>query len=283
MLIAIIVILIVILIMIALWGAYRLAIRGRTGQPELKELHRWSYAHRGLHSEGIPENSMAAFNAAKEGGYGVELDVHLLADGNLAVVHDSTLKRVTGLSGTVEELNTDQLKDCRLCGTEETIPEFSQVLKLFNGEAPLIVELKAANGNHAALSKAVCDMLESYPGPYCLESFDPRCVLWLKKNRPELIRGQLVEDYVGRKFPKAPFVLRWLMRENMSNFLTKPDFIAYRFEDRGCTRSNTLCAKRMARVSWTLTSQDDYDTAVKEGWIPIFEGFLPDPDALKEQ
>lgn len=279
--IAILMILIAALLLFFLWAAYRLAIRGRTGQTGLQELRRWSYAHRGLHSEGVPENSMAAFKAAKEGGYGVELDVHLLADGNLAVVHDSLLKRVTGLPGTIEELTTEQLQSCRLCGTEETIPEFSQVLKLFNGDAPLIVELKATNGNHAALSRAVCDMLAAYSGPYCLESFDPRCILWLKKNRPNLIRGQLVEDYVGRKFPKAPLILRWLMRENMSNFLTKPDFIAYRFEDRGCTRSNVLCSKRMARVSWTLTSQEDYDTAVKEGWIPIFEGFTPDPDALK--
>jgi glycerophosphoryl diester phosphodiesterase len=79
--------------------------------------------------------------------------------------------------------------------TDQTIPEFTQVLELFAGKAPLIVELKAANNNHAALCEAACKLLDQYEGPFCVESFDPRCVLWLKKHRPDIIRGQLVEDF----------------------------------------------------------------------------------------
>ena len=110
--------LIVLLVLVLLAGAYLLAIRGRKNHPELAELHRWSYAHRGLHSNGIPENSMAAFEAAKNAGYGVELDVHLLADGNLAVIHDSLLKRTTGRDGVVEDLTRGELKDIYLCSNE---------------------------------------------------------------------------------------------------------------------------------------------------------------------
>ena len=274
---------IVLLIVLALAGGYLLAIRGRTGHAGLKELHRWSYAHRGLHSEGVPENSMAAFEAAKNAGYGVELDVHLLADGNLAVIHDSDLQRVTGKTGKIEELTTRQLRDHRLCGTEEIIPEFAHVLELFQGSAPLIVELKTACNNYAQLTQAVCEMLEQYQGPYCLESFDPRCILWLKKNRPDLIRGQLTEDYFAKGRPKLPFIVRWIMTENLSHFITKPDFVAYRYADRHCTLSNFFCLKQMSCVSWTVTSQEEYDQAVSEGWIPIFEGFLPDSEALKNQ
>ena len=274
---------IVLLIVLALAGGYPLAIRGRTGHAGLKELHRWSYAHRGLHSEGVPENSMAAFEAAKNAGYGVELDVHLLADGNLAVIHDSDLQRVTGKTGKIEELTTRQLRDHRLCGTEEIIPEFAHVLELFQGSAPLIVELKTAGNNYAQLTQAVCEMLEQYQGPYCLESFDPRCILWLKKNRPDLIRGQLTEDYFAKGRPKLPFIVRWIMTENLSHFITKPDFVAYRYADRHCTLSNFFCLKQMSCVSWTVTSQEEYDQAVSEGWIPIFEGFLPDSEALKNQ
>lgn len=269
--------LIVIAVLALLITAYHFAIRGRKGHPSLKELQGWSYAHRGLHSEGIPENSMAAFAAAKEAGYGVELDVHLLADGNLAVIHDSDLERVTGCSGTVEQLTTRQLRDHHLCGTEEIIPEFSHVLELFDGKVPLIVELKTANGNHKKLCKAVCDLMETYNGPYCLESFDPRCLLWLKKHRPLLVRGQLTEDYFVKGRPKIPFILKWIMTENLGNFVTKPDFVAYRYADRFCTLSNFFCLRRMACVSWTVTTQKDFDKAVKEGWTPIFEGFLPDP------
>lgn len=273
--------LIVLLILLALGAGYLFATRGRVGHPGLQEFHRWSYAHRGLHSEGVPENSMAAFEAAKNAGYGIELDIHLLSDGNLAVIHDSQLERVTGLPGTIEKLTTQQLQDCRLCGTDQTVPEFSQVLELFHGEAPLIVELKSANGNHAKLAQAACELLAEYSGPYCLESFDPRCILWLKRNRPDLIRGQLSEDYFAKDRPKIPFILKWIMTENLANCVTKPDFIAYRYADRHCTLSNLFCLKRMSCVSWTITSQEEYDTAVQEGWIPIFEGFLPDPNGLK--
>lgn len=277
------VLLIVSSLLLALCIGYLLAIRGRVGHPGLKELHRWSYAHRGLHGDGIPENSMAAFEAAKNAGYGIELDVHLLADGNLAVIHDSTLERVTGLPGTVEELTTKQLRDCRLCGTEEIIPEFSHVLDLFQGAAPLIVELKPAGGNHAILAEKACQMLDQYPGPFCLESFDPRCILWLKKNRPDLIRGQLSEDYFAKGRPKIPLILKWIMTENLANCITKPDFIAYRYADRHCTLSNFFCLRRMSCVSWTVTNYAEYSQAVKEGWIPIFEGFRPDPEELKKQ
>lgn len=274
---------IVLLILLALGAGYLLAIRGRIGHPGMKELRRWSYAHRGLHSDGVPENSMAAFEAAKNAGYGVELDVHLLADGNLAVIHDSDLQRVTGKTGKIEELTTRQLRDHRLCGTEEIIPEFAHVLELFQGAAPLIVELKPAGNNYAQLAQAACDMLDSYPGTYCLESFDPRCTLWLKKNRPELIRGQLTEDYFAQGRPKIPFLLKWILTENLGNFLTKPDFVAYRYADRHCTLSNFFCLRQMGCVSWTVTSQTEYDQAVSEGWIPIFEGFHPDSEALKNR
>ena len=270
-------------VLIALALGYLLAIRGRVGHPEIKELGRWSYAHRGLHSEGVPENSMAAFEAAKKGGYGVELDVHLLSDGNLAVIHDSALERVTGFPGKIEELTTPQLQDYHLCGTAETIPEFRQVLELFRGEAPLIVELKTSGSNHGALTKAVCQMLDGYNGPYCLESFDPRCILWLKRNRPDLIRGQLTENYFAKGRPKIPVVLKWIMTQNLANWVTRPDFIAYRFADRRCTLSNSLCLRRMIGVSWTITNEEDYKQAVAEGWIPIFEGFLPDPEGLKNR
>ena len=268
-------ILTVCLILLAALGLYLMAIRGRHGHPGLQDLRGWSYAHRGLHSKGLPENSMAAFRAALDGGYGIELDVHLLADGNLAIMHDSDLLRTTGRTGTVEELTTADLPTITLEGTEETIPEFRQVLELYSGKRPLVVELKVKNNNHAALTEAACRMMEGYKGVYCMESFDPRCLLWLKKHRPDIVRGQLSENYFATK-SKLPFILKLILSKNLCNFLTKPDFVAYRYRDRRFTLSNRLCMKRMTGVSWTVTSQEEFDTAVAEGWIPIFEGFRPD-------
>ena len=263
-------------LLIILIVLYLLALRCRKDHPVLKDLRGWSYAHRGLHGNGIPENSMAAFRAALEGGYGIELDVHLLKDGNLAVMHDSLLNRTTGEAGRIEDLSTEDLKTYHLEGTEETIPEFMDVLTLFNGKAPLIIELKPENGNHAALAEAACKMLETYSGVYCIESFDPRCVAWLKKNRPDIIRGQLTENFFQDKSDLSDY-LKFLLTHDLLNFLSVPDFIAYKFADRNGTISNRVCRElwKVQGVSWTLRSKEDYDTAVKEGWIPIFEGFRP--------
>ena len=136
-------------------------VKGRTGHPVLPALRGWYYAHRGLHGDGVPENSMSAFRAAKDAGYGIELDIHLMADGNLAVIHDSSLKRTAGADVNIERLITAELEAYRLEGTQELIPLFSQVLDLFRGEAPLIVELKPHGGNYAALCAAACNMLSN--------------------------------------------------------------------------------------------------------------------------
>lgn len=265
----------VFVLMLLLAVVYLLSTRCRRGHPELKNLHGWKYAHRGLYGVGCPENSMAAFRKARDMGYGVELDVHLLADGNLAVIHDSQLKRMTGSEGRIEDLTTAQLRTYRLNGTEETIPEFRQVLDLYAGRAPLIVELKVMGNNYAALCERACEMLDSYKGVYCMESFDPRCVYWLKKNRPDVIRGQLTENYFKRK-NKLPFVLKCLLTHQMLNFLTMPDFVAYRYEDCA-TFSYWLVRKfwKTEGVAWTLDNREDYEKAVQDGLIPIFENIIP--------
>lgn len=266
----------VLIVLILVTALFALSTMCRRGHKGLEALRGWKYAHRGLHGNGIPENSMAAFRAALEGGYGIELDVHLMKDGKLAVIHDASLKRTAGADVRIEDLETADLANYPLEGTDEVIPLFSQVLELYAGKAPLIVELKAEKGNHAALAKAVCDLMDTYEGPYCLESFDPRCVAWLKKNRPEIVRGQLTENFVINKRSPLPMVLKFILTHQLENFLIRPDFVAYKFADRK-TLSNFFARKLWGAqgVTWTVTSQEDLDTAVAEGWLPIFEGFRP--------
>lgn len=256
--------------------AYLLVLRGRRNHQGLAALRGWAYAHRGLHGNGVPENSMLAFQKALDAGYGIELDVHLMADGNLAVIHDPSLKRTVGVDVQIEDLRTEDLVNYQLEGTAETIPLFRDVLDLYENKAPLIIELKAERGNHASLCKAVCDMLDMFNGTFCIESFDPRCILWLKKNRPDLIRGQLSENFFKSKNSKLHPVLKFVMTNHFVNALVRPDFIAYRFSDRNVIGTR-LCRKLwgVQGVAWTLRTKEDYDTALSEGWIPIFEYFDP--------
>lgn len=264
------------IIFIFLLAAYLLALRCRRGNTQLTSLRGWGYAHRGLHGKNVPENSMEAFRLALEGGYGIELDVHLMADGHLAVIHDASLKRTAGADVAIEDLTLDDLPQYRLEGTQEKIPLLQDVLELFNGKAPLIVELKAERENHAQLAEAVCGLLEDYKGVYCIESFDPRVIYWLRKNRPELCRGQLAENFFADRKLKMKWYLKFILSNLLENFLTMPDFVAYQFDQR------KNLSVRLARkiwgvqgVAWTIRSEADYDAAVLDGWIPIFEGFRP--------
>lgn len=266
---------IMLLILIILSVLYLLALRGRTGHPTLKKLRGWNYAHRGLHGNGRAENSLSAFRAAVAKGYGAELDVHLLADGGLAVIHDSNLKRTTGQEGRVEDLTTAELTNYHLEGTEDTIPTFRQVLEVFGGKTPLIIELKAEN-NVSELCAAACAAMEGYEGVWCMESFDPRCVHWLRKNRPDICRGQLAENSFRYKSSKLPWYLKLVLSYHLENFLCQPDFVAYDYATRR-NLSNVLCRKLwgLQGVSWTLRTLPDHKIAVSEGWIPIFEHYEP--------
>lgn len=266
----------ILIAVVLLLALYCLSVNGRHGQPGFEAFHGFLYAHRGLHGNGVPENSMLAFQKAKEAGYGIELDIHLLKDGDLAVIHDSALKRTTGRDGFVEDLTKEELKAYYLEGTQENIPLFSQVLELYRGQAPLIVELKCERNNYAALCQKACAMLDSYDGLYCLESFDPRCVHWLNKNRPDLIRGQLTENYFKTANCKLPWILKVVLSWQMMNFLTKPDFVAYRFRDRSHP-SNWFAYKlwKLHGVSWTLKSPRELQLALEDHCLAIFEGFRP--------
>ena len=255
---------------------YLLALRGRSGHPGVEKLRGWNYTHRGLHSPGVPENSLAAFRAAVANGYGSEFDVHLLRDGGLAVIHDSKLLRTTGREGRVEDLTTEELKDYFLEGTAETIPTFREVLNTFSGKTPVIIELKPEGDNFAQLCEAACAAMEGFEGVWCMESFDPRVVHWLRKNRPEIIRGQLAENYLRKPHSMLPLPLKFALAYHLENFLCRPDFIAYDYYTRNVL-SNPICRKLwgLEAVTWTLRTPEDHETALKEGWIPIFENYFP--------
>lgn len=267
----------VLIILAVLALLFVLSQMGRRGHEGLAALRGFRYAHRGLHGNGVPENSMQAFRLALEHGFGIELDIHLMKDGNLAVIHDASLKRTAGADVLIEDLTTEDLAKYPLEGTDEIIPTFRQVLELYAGSAPLIIELKAERGNHAALTQAACKAMEGYQGAWCMESFDPRCVHWLKKNRPDVIRGQLTENFLGNPRSKLPWILKFVLTWQLENFLIRPDFIAYQFADRK-NLSVWLCKRlwKLQCVGWTLKSHEEQAQADAEGWISIFEGYIPE-------
>ena len=108
-----------------------------------------------------------------------------------------------------------------------------------------------------------------------MESFDPRCVAWLKKNRPDVLRGQLAENYF-KSYSKLPFLLKFVCGGLITNVITRPDFVAYRYSDRKGLPF-ILCRNfwKIKGVVWTLNFEEEHRNAVEEGLIPIFENYLP--------
>ncbi len=113
--------------------------------------------------------------------------------------------------------------------------------------------------------------------PYVIESFDPRCLLWLRRNRPEIVRGQLAQDFLrAPEFASGQGLGTDVLLSQLAlDPLTKPDFIAFRFEHR---RSPALLREKLLGTAifyWTIRSRADLERAEAEGAQPIFEGFIP--------
>ncbi len=122
---------------------------------------------------------------------------------------------------------------------------------------------------------ALCAALKGFGGDFCVESFDPRTLYLLRLRRPDIIRGQLSKNFLrdGSVNPIAGFFLTNLCL----NWLSRPDFIAYRFADRGALGLR-LCRRlyQVPEFSWTITSPAQQLAAEEAGATIIFEGFDPE-------
>lgn len=235
------------------------------------------FAHRGLHdNKTVPENSLAAFKNAVEHGYGIEFDVYLTDDGTLIVHHDPSLKRSCGVKLHPEKIRTEDLGKYRLFGTDERIPLFKQVLALVDGKIKLIIEIKVTK-KYVETCTAVLEALKDYKGDYCLESFDPRAVLFMQEKRPDLLVGQLYDPnpiqriYCHRlkTHEKAAF-LSASIKTLKSSFYSKVQ----------------SADPSVAIVTWTIRTQKQLSLAKSKADNFIFEcnakddSYIPAPPAV---
>lgn len=237
----------------------------------IKELPEQLFAHRGLHGKEIPENSLSAFKKAYEKNLGVELDVRFTLDKKLVVFHDDTLQRLCGEDINVNDLTYENLQKYSLNETNEKIPLFSEVLKVLNG-MPVICEIKS---NHKEPTDELCQIvyreIKDYTGFICIESFDPFVVKWFRKNRPDVIRGQLSMNFVRDNKTNLTFIEAFIMTHLFVNVLSRPDFVAYRYKD--VSFGYFLCRKvyNVLCVPWTVKGEKEIKEARKVFKSIIFE------------
>jgi glycerophosphoryl diester phosphodiesterase len=149
------------------------------------------FAHRGLHdaSIGVIENTASAFSAAIAGGYGIETDLQVSADGEAMVHHDDALGRLTEGRGRLAEMTAAEIKKVRFLKSGDRILRLSELCDLVGGRTPVLLELKSHFDNDRRLAQRVTDVLAAYSRPVAVMSFDPAMIEVVRWIAPHLTRG----------------------------------------------------------------------------------------------
>ena len=223
-----------------------------------------AYAHRGLHGGDIVENSRAAFRAAIEQGFGIELDAQTAHGGEPFVFHDATLERLTDATGAVRDRVGHELDAVRLKGTDESIPRLSEILSLIDGRVPVLIEVKAKGRAIGAFCLGVRRALEGYTGPAAVMSFNPEVGHWFHAHAPRVVRGLVVTEEGKRG-------IRGRIERHVSLWHAKPDFLAYDIRDLPARFPAQQRARGLKILTWTVRTAEQERVASGASDEIIFE------------
>jgi glycerophosphoryl diester phosphodiesterase len=234
-------------------------------------------AHRGLHGNGIVENSLSAAKAAIDANYAIEVDLQLSKDGKIVVFHDETLDRLTSEKGDVAARTAAELKAIKLNGSSDTIPPLDDLLSLVAGKVPLVLELKSPWNGDVTLAKKVADRLESYEGPVAVMSFDPDLVVALKNHAPGLPRGIVAErKYIHSYWNFLSAGKKQFLGLLLHTLRTKPHFVAYaQFNLPAAAPLIARYVLGMPLLSWTVRTENERAHVMRWADQIIFEHIRP--------
>ncbi len=228
-------------------------------------------AHRGLHDETAPENSILSFQKAIEGEFPIEIDVQSIEDGTPIVFHDKTLNRLTGKDGYVKHIkNIDELKSYTLLNSSQKIPTLKETLEFIKGRVPILIEIKD-NNISTNFEKRVYEVIKDYEGDIAVMSFNPFSLRWFYQNAPHIIRGQLSSSLKNEKIGPIKRIL--LRKIALSKKTANPQFIAYKWDE--VPNRYLKKVKDLPLIVWPVQSQGDYMKVVKYCDNIIFENFIP--------
>jgi glycerophosphoryl diester phosphodiesterase len=231
-------------------------------------------AHRGLHdaAAGVIENTASAFRAAIDGGYGIECDLQISADGEAMVHHDDALGRLTDGAGRLDAMTAAALRRVPLKATADRMLTLGEFLDLVGGRATLAIELKGRFTGDNRLAERAAKVLTGYAGPAAVMSFDPGLIAAVNGLAPGLTRG-----LVGmRRDAGSPTAGMSALRYIRQAIAAAPQFLAYRVAD--LTTPPPLLARHLLRrpvLTWTVRTPADRDMAARHADQMIFEGFRP--------
>ena len=214
------------------------------------------FAHRGLHSGTLPENSLNSFAAALELGAGIECDLRLTVDNRIVVFHDADAWRLCASPMRIGASTLEKLSRLRIGG--QPIPTLESLLRMVAGRVPLLIEIKV-DKDAWRWAPALSETLKQYSGPIGVMSFDPRILRLMKTSMPEIRRGLIVRAGL------SPFRRWFAMR------LGNPHFIAV---DRAALGEPWVARtrRRLPVYCWTIGTAKDRAQAEVQADALIWEG-----------
>ncbi|EAQ28325.1 glycerophosphoryl diester phosphodiesterase [Erythrobacter sp. NAP1] len=229
-------------------------------------LTKWEYAHRGLHSPGVPENSLAAARAAMAAGMGIECDIQRTLDKQPMVFHDWELGRLTDGSGLTEVFSAEELEALFLQDSEERPLRLSRLLEEVAGKVPLLIEIKS-RPEYDVERTCLCtaEMLKDYDGEHAVMSFDYKVGEWFAANSPETVRGLVCTDTLDLGFLGA-----W--RASGAIESAAPDFLAMDIRDLPSAIPSMWRESGRPLLSWTVRSAELREHALAHVDALISEG-----------
>ena len=236
-------------------------------------------AHRGLHdrTRGVIENTISAAEAAVAGGFGIECDIQLSADGEAMVFHDHHLDRLTEARGPVRERKAAELGELAIGGSGDCIPTLAGFLDAIGGRTPVVIEVKSRFDGDERLARRLVEVLEGRRDPLVIKSFDPEIVALLRRIAPDRPRGIVSQSRYDDS--EAASLGDARLRE-MTDLLhwehTRPDFLSWRHAD--LPAAAPFLGRMLGGVplmAWTIRSATAAASALEHADQIVFEGFLP--------
>jgi len=246
---------------------------------DLKWLTAHPVAHRGLHdaAAGVIENTASAFKAAIDGGFGIETDLQISADGEAMVHHDFALGRLTLGSRLLAAMTAAGLKEVPFKATADRMMTLGELCDFVAGRTPLVIELKSRFDGDRRLVARAAHVLQSYPGPVTVMSFDPDPIEALRALAPGLPRGIVAErHYEDDEWRTLTAEQRRSLAFLLHGWRTRPHFVAYHVKD--LPSPGPWIARNvlgLPLLAWTVHSAEDRKHAERWADQVIFEGFRP--------
>lgn len=236
-------------------------------------------AHRGLHSRapGIIENTLAAAKAAIAQHYSIEIDVQLTRDGEAVVFHDFVLDRLTKAKGRLDTFSADELSQLSYREGDQNILTLAAFLTAIDARTVVIIEIKSRYDGDLRLADRTLQIVNAYPGPVSLKSFDPEVLVHLRRNKAAcplglVARAKYQDDEYANLSPAQ--------RKSFSTLghfpHAQPDFLSWNLDDLPHAIP-LLCRAGigMPVMVWTVRSETDADFARRHADQIIFESFTP--------